>query len=639
MTTFRELVQSLNPVMARSFSHGKLDIWDEYGRATTAPASGQWARKKQWGIQHYSDPTAIADGAEQQGTTGTLFVSMDPLIDFPGNGAHRLMEKRIATYMWRFYTVVFGGTYQVAMLGNASPTTVITSDWRGCRSLAVTFQEGAPVGFYCDGSFVGNSAANFSTIVVAAPIRVGTNTGGGEPCLTPIHLAGQFSQILTPKQISDLHEAFLVQPVDFRPSKRVIVPVTAGDSVETFGALINASGEIEGKNGISVGTQTSPVTHTQGTGYAEGEIVGHAPLGSRITLANPTTLLDPADGAFECVFRVNDTLAVNHLLASDANGAHRLQTTATGQLQAVINATTITTAAGVLRERDFHHAVATWWTDGATQRMELFLDGVSAGASTYTLGAAPTYVRELDAVASDGVALSLGRFYAGRVDSARARTLYVEAARAGGVLDNAEHIPPVTLANKTAGALGPWDIGSGTWSMVDDGAKRVLTNVSNGWAIRHCFSGCSAFGAWYWREIKGSGSSIPFVMPVASARDTWSGGNQDGYTMFLSSAESVVLYRVDAGALTSLFSTGTAYVTPGVEYEYFLTRRYDGLFVLYIRGGMYTTWTTVGSGTDTTYTTSHFWVAAFRTSDALSSLSHYPMGGTLLPGDVPGLED
>jgi len=199
---------------------------------------------------------------------------------------------------------------------------------------------------------------------------------------------------------------------------------------------------------------------------------------------------------------------------------------------------------------------------------------------------------------------------------------------------------PVSLANVTAGKVGPWTRGSGTWQWQDDGTQRKLVTIASGYAWRNGFGDGSAFGAWYFKAKKIAGTYHQ-TMITASVNKAYTDAAQNGYMLqFRPTDNNLILYRVTAGvAPVAPIVGGAGYIANDIEYEIFITRRYDGLFTLYIRGGVYTTWTTVGSGPDAIHTTSNFVVADIDAGDTLSELMYIPMGGTLLPTDVPGLED
>jgi hypothetical protein len=204
--------------------------------------------------------------------------------------------------------------------------------------------------------------------------------------------------------------------------------------------------------------------------------------------------------------------------------------------------------------------------------------------------------RELKGMVSDF------QIYNRYLTQAEADSIYQRSAlRAKRLAHRTEH--PVTLADQTSGFVGPWEVGSGTWAYDDDGSRRRLVNVTDGWA----------------------------TVPADQAF---------GVAVF-GSTEAFGVFRITNGASANVvFNTAGGYFDIGVEYEVFIARRVeDSRWAGYIRGGAYTSWTLVSTGTDATHTTSRFIVADLDADDTLSDVIFFPYGSGLTPNDIPALAD
>ena len=132
-------------------------------------------------------------------------------------------------------------------------------------------------------------------------------------------------------------------------------------------------------------------------------------------------------------------------------------------------------------------------------------------------------------------------------------------------------------------------------------------------------------------------------MPVASRVAAYNLALQNGYAIdigYIAPNLSFYLFRITGGAAAALItSSAVGALTVGVEYEFYMTRRArDGLFSVWVRGGAYTTWTTLAvSAADVTYSTSVSQNVNVNNGDFISDVTLIPGGGTLLPTEVPWL--
>ena len=203
---------------------------------------------------------------------------------------------------------------------------------------------------------------------------------------------------------------------------------------------------------------------------------------------------------------------------------------------------------------------------------------------------------------------------------------------------------PVTLASVTGGEVGPWSVLSGTWDWVDNGvdarqlAKALAADVS-----RVLKPSSQAYGAWYFRQNKISVGGDFYTILTATARDSRVGATQDGYLLRLRSDEGVWLVRMDNGAQNQIaIVLAAGALALDTEYEWFIVRRVlDSLFTVYIRGGAWATWTSLGTQVDNTHTTSKFIGVDGSTAieGTQGPMILFPRGGGLVPNDIPKLAD
>jgi hypothetical protein len=155
-----------------------------------------------------------------------------------------------------------------------------------------------------------------------------------------------------------------------------------------------------------------------------------------------------------------------------------------------------------------------------------------------------------------------------------------------------------------------------------------------------------AYGAWYCKASKGTDAGEVFIPLVGLAPVVLTASNFNGYVIrFRGVDEKIILYRYNNGVAATIGNAADS--TINTEYELW-TRRQSvatadgnaaGYFEVWIRGGIYVVWTQIITGTENTHTTSNCLVGHLDAGGTLSDYRQYPNGATLLPTDVPGLED
>jgi hypothetical protein len=226
------------------------------------------------------------------------------------------------------------------------------------------------------------------------------------------------------------------------------------------------------------------------------------------------------------------------------------------------------------------------------------------------------------------------KFYASILADDASRALYVNKALADARrLANRTDYPVSVAAVTAAGKAGPWNWISGSlqWSTATAQRRLLAANTAQAWAVSPI---SQAYGAWYLYGLKGTDAGtvyLPIIMQRAAAV---ADALQNGYVLGITAAEAVTLYRITAGG-SAVVLTNPGPLVVGTEYEFFVTHRSrDGLWTVWIRGGAYITWTSLGTGTDNTFTTGSHLVTRLDTGAYVANVMAWPEGYTLLPTEL-----
>ena len=109
-----------------------------------------------------------------------------------------------------------------------------------------------------------------------------------------------------------------------------------------------------------------------------------------------------------------------------------------------------------------------------------------------------------------------------------------------------------------------------------------------------------AYGTWEWDLYKGANGNYSNIMFMADTIGAFNATGQDGYLMQFDINEAFPFFRIVNGGFTLLANSGNSYIDNNTWYKIRFTRRYDGQFTIYIKGGAFTAWTlvVVSSGTN-----------------------------------------
>lgn len=659
MTDFLEYVLSLDPVLFHCYALGHHNDLAGYDRAVTATnlTDRSWRRDKRGHGIYFGDVSdlavadrlSVAHGAEQQVSDFSLILFCRP-IRYQESTSWFIQKRTGADTQFGF-----SGTASALRLRTGGDTSSLTVDRLGARMLGATLAPTAKPDFYIDGVNVGQGDTDLGSQDVSTPVTIGNfNTGNGAA------LFAMQAAIVIPSQIDDAAMSALwrlwledARGVPAAP----LVPVQFAP-VDRNGALLYLSGGKD-SSGDVIDQGPSGLDAAVSGRVTEERDAQSSVRGQRFHGAGQGVVTVPVSAAL--TGKTAQTFAM--ILRRDSSGEGT-----TGRAFDFDGFTTLRNVAALFTFfRRFDDGNARWnyvlspnyghihhhlvQHDGdPTNLPEAWINGrpVTMAVSTARSGAlsddagAQLYFGNRASLANtgDGFIGHMKMFGgASLLSAAQVRAEYLQYATR--MIELApRRAYPITLANRTSGQVGPWSIGSGTWSYQDDGAKRKVVVVGPG---KLTVPSSQAYGAWYWRMKKTDASSF-WLMIVAANRSLPFGAGSNGYMFRVRNSENVILGEVSGGAFSTLFSTGNDYIDPDTEYEWLLTRAFDGYIVLWVRSATdpnFPTWTEVGNTADTTHTTSKFIVAEIDADDELSDVRFYPLGDTLDPSanEIPGLED
>lgn len=175
-----------------------------------------------------------------------------------------------------------------------------------------------------------------------------------------------------------------------------------------------------------------------------------------------------------------------------------------------------------------------------------------------------------------------------------------------------------------------WTYNSGTYKIcenVETGktlsiGDRYLECVTNG---NIGLQSSQGFGTWEFDYMKGGSLTESRIAIMGSINNIGNDTNQLGYYIHFRSDERIYFWRNSGGgSVVLLFGTGAAYFENNTWYRIKLTREVDGLFTLYIKGGLFgSSYTTVGSATDINYLNSEYFNVDLDATDRVANIKMF----------------
>lgn len=168
------------------------------------------------------------------------------------------------------------------------------------------------------------------------------------------------------------------------------------------------------------------------------------------------------------------------------------------------------------------------------------------------------------------------------------------------------------------------------WVGEDNEGKYLYATVNAEYALLNAVSS----GTWDYKFVRGS-TSINF-MAIGSIKAQVGVAGQNGYLVYVSTAGAFGLYRITGASNSLLMSSATGLVDSTSVYTVRFIRDVKGKMWLYVKGGVFTSWTLItavsGSNpaTDNTYTTSA-WSIVWNGAAGIKNYSVRRYSGLLFP--------
>lgn len=189
---------------------------------------------------------------------------------------------------------------------------------------------------------------------------------------------------------------------------------------------------------------------------------------------------------------------------------------------------------------------------------------------------------------------------------------------------------PVSISNVSSGYIEGTDfiVSTGSWKIDEDLDGKWLECVTDGIIYKESQL---AYGTWEF-DFYTDTDSLQVFQFIGSSNQSYDGSAQTGYILYVNADESLHFTKnVDGVIGGDLFATAASYIEVDTWYKARITRRYDGQFSVYIKGGSFTDWTLIdvtgGSGTnpitDNTITSSKYTVLTFGGDDRVFDFIFY----------------
>ena len=526
------------------------------------------------------------------------------------------------------------------LYGTASGTSTFSAIYpQNARSITVSHNSGDKPLLYVDGNYssLGGTALSYSP--TNADINVGRYYSGVYHMLNGIQGFLWFPSILTSEEIATLHESWIYDShIGSESGGKKIFYSTLRDTDEDL-----LDEYLMKPYGVKItSTKSSHQGTLTGTIIEESDIIEGSSLVGYGTsqVSFPIGQLSIAEGSVEGIFRMKNT-GPDGMIFSDLDNYTFIRS-GTGNRNVIFlkgsSAVSVTSSYQIAEDKPVH-VVGTWWLDGTTQTMELFVNGVSQGTNTYTSGThAETYNKVGWSATNDKQetwCCNLYREWSSRITAEKAQELYTQTALACRELSpRFQH--PVSLATVTSGECGPYQVEAGSFQWNDNGTRKILTGI--GASDRgHAFSDMS-YGGWYFKGKKYYTGGSYIIHLLGNQASVYSDSGFNGYLFILAPTTlNATFYRINSGVVTSLGSaTDPAVVNE--EFEVFITRSpVSKKFKIWMRTTG--TWVTVGEFTDSAPLTipSKYFSVDIDDGDTISDVRFFPMGGNLDPNDISEL--
>ena len=469
----------------------------------------------------------------------------------------------------------------------------------------------------------------------------------------------EWNRLLTPEEMSQLYEEILQEAfIGDLPKRNFRLPENVAGNEDNLvgGWNMDIKGSIvydvvNGNNAVVTGSLMSingvfgrAVNTNNGTGYLV------VPDNADLTFGDGTS-----DSAFsvEAWIRMED--ATNFRIVEkvvDANNReYSLSVSGADKIGFILYDNAFTSYIGVAYdtaitslEGKWIHVIGTYDGSGIAGGLKLYLNGVDSGDATSDSGdytamhnlVAPFNIGRITTTVAKGD-IDTVKVYNKELTQTEVTALYQKGAKKLNYRNTFEDAPVTVAASVASGEVGGFKVATGTWKISDDGTDKWLENVTAGIAYIEI---PQAFGTFQWDAYHKDGSTT-YIMPIANVAGAWNASGQTAYSYSIRNDEVLVLQYYSEGGSATLMATAAGYVANDTKYSFRMTRRYDGTFTLYVKGGAYEVWTQIvipgGSGTnpviELSTITSKYFVVDLDAGDKISNIKFWE--GVVTPTDLP----
>ena len=181
-----------------------------------------------------------------------------------------------------------------------------------------------------------------------------------------------------------------------------------------------------------------------------------------------------------------------------------------------------------------------------------------------------------------------------------------------------------TVGNLNKGLIGHWPLTSESLKTDD----RSLDNSGAGTSY---VSSTQAYGTWEFDMYKGGDGNTSYIPLMFNHPTSWTVAGTNGYMIGYTSSEQIKMWNITNGGVgEDLFASAVSYIDIDTWYRMKVARTNDGEFTVSIKGGTFgdNDWTLVDTTgglktnpfTDTTYTTSSYFVADLDPGDKIRNI-------------------
>ena len=177
--------------------------------------------------------------------------------------------------------------------------------------------------------------------------------------------------------------------------------------------------------------------------------------------------------------------------------------------------------------------------------------------------------------------------------------------------------------------VAEWTVSSGSFANGGGDNRTYIECTSNGVAY---FESTQAYGEWRFDVYKGNTANLSRVFFLS---DSYNIGSENGYQFQLRDDESIRFRRMTSGGGSNGFDSYVSYISNSTWYTIRIIRESNGKFTVYIKGGIYNTWTLVDASitgtnpiTDNTHTTSNYLIIDFDNGDKISNIRFQDIGNS-----------